>query len=101
MLTADLGLGREDVPWQMVAPIISGITTRWDVRCRAMSEKRRMGMSEQTARLRIVIWLVGFVVIFGGVSWVVTEGIGRHVAPPTHSHPFTLTPGPTPTPLVC
>jgi hypothetical protein len=58
-------------------------------------------MSEQTGRHRVVIWLVAFVVIVGGVSWVVTGGIGRHVAPLTHSHPFTLTPGPTPTPLVC
>jgi len=58
-------------------------------------------MSEQTGRHSVVIWLVAFVVIFGGVSWVVTGGVGRHNAPPTHSHPFTLTPGPTPAPLVC
>jgi hypothetical protein len=45
--------------------------------------------------------LAGLVVVFGGVSWFVTKGIGLHGAPPIHSHPATVTPGPTPTPLEC
>jgi hypothetical protein len=39
--------------------------------------------------------------VFGAVSWFVTGGIGFHGAPPTHSHPATFTPEPTPTRLVC
>lgn len=43
-------------------------------------------------RRTLVLWLVGFVVVLGGVSWIVTGGIGRQSAP----HPATLTPGSTP-----
>jgi hypothetical protein len=39
------------------------------------------------------------VVVFGAVSWLVTSRIAP--APPTHSHPATFTPGPTPEPPVC
>jgi hypothetical protein len=47
-----------------------------------------------------LLWLAGFVAVVGGVSWLLT-GIGRHGAPPTHSLPAKVTPGPTPTPLDC
>ncbi len=40
-------------------------------------------------------------VVFGGVSLFVTKVTGLHDAPPTHGHPATFTPAPTPTPLVC
>jgi hypothetical protein len=60
-----------------------------------------MVISGQSSRPRALLLLAGFVVVFGGVSWFVTRGIGLHGAPPIHSHPATVTPGPTPTPLEC
>ncbi len=60
-----------------------------------------MSTSDQPSRSRLVAWLAGFVVVFGAVSWLVTSGNRPHDAPPTRSHPTTLTPGQTPTPLVC
>jgi hypothetical protein len=60
-----------------------------------------MGTSDQPSRSKVLAGLAGFVVVFGAVSWFVTGGIGFHGAPPTHSHPATFTPEPTPTPLVC
>jgi len=60
-----------------------------------------MGMSGGSNRLRALFWLAGFVVVFGGVSLFVTKVTGLHDAPPTHSHPATFTPAPTPTQLVC
>jgi hypothetical protein len=60
-----------------------------------------MGISERPIRPMVLLWLAGFVVVFAGVSWFVTGAIGLHAAPPTHSHPLGVTPGPTPTPLDC
>jgi hypothetical protein len=60
-----------------------------------------MGISEQPSRSKLLLWLMGFVVVFGAVSWLVTGGIRLHVAPPTHSHPSAVIPGATPAPLVC
>jgi hypothetical protein len=51
-------------------------------------------------RRSVLLWLAGVVVVFGGISWLLT-GIGRRGAPPTHSPPTAITPGPTPTPLDC
>lgn len=58
-------------------------------------------MSGESNRLRALFWLAAFVVVFGGVSLFVTKVTGLHDAPPTHIHPATFTPAPTPTPLVC
>jgi len=58
-----------------------------------------MGTSDQSSRSKLLAWLAGFVVVFGAVSWLVTSRIAP--APPTHSHPATFTPGPTPEPVVC
>jgi hypothetical protein len=60
-----------------------------------------MGTSDQPNRSKLLAWLAGFVVVFGAVSWLVTSGIQPHGALPTPSHPPTITPEPTPTPLVC
>jgi hypothetical protein len=60
-----------------------------------------MGTSGQSSRHRALLWLAGFVVVFGVTSWLVTGGIGSQRAPPTHSDPANLTPGPTPTPVDC
>lgn len=60
-----------------------------------------MGTSEPPSRSKLLLWLAAFVVVFAGVSWFVTGGIGPHAAPPTHSHPSTGAPGPTPTPVNC
>jgi hypothetical protein len=60
-----------------------------------------MGISGQSSRPGTLLWLAGLVVVFGGVSWFVTREMGVHGAPPIHSHPATITPGPTPTPLDC
>jgi hypothetical protein len=60
-----------------------------------------MGISGQSSRPRALLLLAGLVVVFGGVSWFVTKGIGLHGAPPIHSYPATVMPGPTPTPLEC
>ncbi|MFI5286714.1 MAG: hypothetical protein ACHQ4F_10390 [Candidatus Dormibacteria bacterium] len=51
-----------------------------------------MGTSDQPRRYKLLAWLAGFVVVVGAVSWLVTRGIGIHVAP-------TATPGQTPIPL--
>lgn len=51
-------------------------------------------------RRSVLLRLAGVVVVVAGVSWLLT-GIGRHGAPPIHSSPATVTPGPTPTPLDC
>jgi hypothetical protein len=58
-----------------------------------------MDTSDQPSRTKLLAWLAGFVVAFGAVSWLVTSRIA--LAPPTHRHPATFTPGPTPEPLVC
>ncbi|MFZ0920908.1 MAG: hypothetical protein WAN83_12630 [Candidatus Dormiibacterota bacterium] len=60
-----------------------------------------MGTSDQPSRSKLLLWLVGFVVVFGGASWGLSEEIGRHGAPLIHSQPSTFIPAPTPTPLVC
>jgi hypothetical protein len=60
-----------------------------------------MGISGQSRPPRALLWLAGFVVMFGTVSWLATGGIGTHVAPSVYSHPAILPPGATPTPLVC
>ncbi len=60
-----------------------------------------MGTSGQSSRPRALIWLAGFVMVFGGVSWFVTGGIGFQRTPHTHSDPANLTRGPTPTPVDC
>jgi hypothetical protein len=51
-------------------------------------------------RRSLLLWLVGFAAVVGGVSFLLT-GIGRHGASPTHSSPATVAPEPTPTPLDC
>jgi hypothetical protein len=60
-----------------------------------------MGMSGKPNRPKLLVWLAGFVVLFGAASWLVTGGL--HVAPPPRSHPatFTTAPAPTPTPFAC
>src|SRR5579864_2672428 len=60
-----------------------------------------MGTSGQSSRLRALIWLAGFVMVFGGVSWFLTGGIGFQRTWPTQSDPANFTPGPTPTPVNC
>src|ERR1017187_2256479 len=56
------------------------------------SRNGSISMLEHPRRRTVVLWLLGFVVVFGGVSWIVTGGIGRLGAP----HPATVTPGATP-----
>ncbi len=56
-----------------------------------------MGIPDQPGRPKLLVWLGGFVVVFGVVAWLVTGGANR-VTPPSHGHPPTLTPGPTPMP---
>jgi hypothetical protein len=55
-------------------------------------------MWEQPRRLTVVFWLVAFVVVVGGGSWIVTGGLGRESAPrQIISTPrSTLTPQSTP-----
>jgi hypothetical protein len=60
-----------------------------------------MGTAGQPNRSKFLAWLAGLVVVFGAVSWLVTSGIHPHVTPPQPTHPANITPGPTPTPLVC
>ena len=60
-----------------------------------------MGTSGQPSRSKLLAWLAGFVVVFGAVSWLVTSGIRPHVTPPQPTHLASITPRPTPTPLVC
>jgi hypothetical protein len=60
-----------------------------------------MGTSDPPRRSKLLAWLAGFVVVFGALSWLVTSGIRPHVTPPKPTHPANITPGPTPTPLVC
>jgi hypothetical protein len=60
-----------------------------------------MGTSEEPSRRKVLLWLAGFVVVLGAVSWLVTSSIASHDAPPTHGHPPTFTTAQTPTPLVC
>lgn len=59
-----------------------------------------MGISGPSRPSRAVLWLAGFVVVFGGVSWLITGGLD-HVARPPNRHPAALTPGPTPVPVDC
>ena len=54
-----------------------------------------MGISDQPSRPKLLVWLGGFVVVFGVVAWLVTGGANR-VAPPSRTHPSTFTLGPTP-----
>jgi hypothetical protein len=61
---------------------------------------RDSGERGGSARRSALVWLVGLVVVFGGVSWILT-GIGRHDVPPIQSHRAGAAPGPTPTPLNC
>jgi hypothetical protein len=66
-----------------------------------------MGTSDQPSRSKLLLWLAGFVVVFGAVSWLVTGRAGTRVLPLAHNHPPpraspAFTPGlPTPTPLGC
>ena len=60
-----------------------------------------MGTSGQPSRSKLLAWLAGFVVVFGALSWLVTSGIRPHVTPPQPTHLASITPRPTPTPLVC
>jgi hypothetical protein len=60
-----------------------------------------MGKSGESTRPRVLFWLAGFVVVFGGLTLLVTKVSGLHDAPPTHTNPATFTPLPTPTPPVC
>lgn len=62
--------------------------------------ERDNGERRGSDRRSVLLWLVGFVVVFGGVSWVLT-GTGRHNAPPSQRHTASVTPGRTPTPLNC
>lgn len=57
--------------------------------------------STQPSRPKLLVWLAGFVVVFGVAAWLATGAARIRVAPPSHSHPFTFTPGATPTPLPC
>jgi hypothetical protein len=62
-----------------------------------------MSISDQQPRRRaVLLWLAGFVVVFGSASWVVTGGIGRGT-PPTMDSTITGSPAPTlgPTPPSC
>jgi hypothetical protein len=54
-------------------------------------------ISDQPSRPKLLVSLGGFVVVFGVVAWLVTGGANR-VTPPSHGHPPTFSPGPTPTP---
>jgi hypothetical protein len=56
-----------------------------------------VGVSDQPGRPKLLIWLGGFVIVFGVVAWLVTGGANR-VTPSSHGHPPTFTLGPTPTP---
>jgi hypothetical protein len=56
-----------------------------------------MGISEHPSRPKLLVWLGGFVVVFGVTAWLVTGGASVRVAPPSHSHP----PGVTAAPLDC
>ncbi len=56
-----------------------------------------MGISEHARRPKPLVWLGGFVVVFGVTAWLVTGGASVRVAPPSHSHP----PGVTAAPLDC
>jgi hypothetical protein len=49
-----------------------------------------VGLSDQPRRPKLLVWLGGFVVVFGVVAWLVTGGADR-VAPPSHGHPPTFT----------
>jgi hypothetical protein len=46
-----------------------------------------VGISEQPSRPRLLVWLGGFVVVFGVTAWLVTGGASVRVAPPSRSHP--------------
>lgn len=59
-----------------------------------------MGTSGPSRRSRAVLWLAGFVVAFGGASWLVTRAVD-HVSRTPSSHPAVLTPGATQVPLDC
>lgn len=54
-----------------------------------------MAISDQPGRPKLLVWLGGFVVVFGVVAWLITGGANR-VAPPSNSRPSTFTLGPTP-----
>jgi hypothetical protein len=56
-----------------------------------------MGISDQPGRPKLLVWLGGFVVVFGVVAWLVTGGANR-VPPSSHGHPPTFTLRSTPTP---
>ena len=58
-----------------------------------------MGTSAQPSRSKLLLWLAGFVVVFGAVSWFVTGGISFHGASLAHSPPATFPP-PGTTPVV-
>jgi|ERR1039457_441146 hypothetical protein len=60
-----------------------------------------MGKSGESTRPRVLFWLAGFVVVFGGLTLIVTKVTGLHPAPPAHPPPATFAPAPTPTPPVC
>jgi hypothetical protein len=62
-----------------------------------------MGKPDQASRLKVLLWLAGFVVVFGGVSWLVSGGINRGTPSLVHSHLSTGSPEPTPgrTPPFC
>jgi hypothetical protein len=63
-----------------------------------------MSMSDrQPRRGAVLLWLAGFVVVFGGASWIVTGGISRDTPPALESHTITSSPMPTlgPTPPFC
>jgi hypothetical protein len=59
-----------------------------------------VGISDQPSRPKLLVWLGGFVVVFGVVAWLVTGGANR-VAPPSRTHPSTSALGPTSVPLGC
>jgi hypothetical protein len=62
-----------------------------------------MGKSDQASRHRVLVWLAGFVVIVGGVSWLVSAGINRGTPSLAHSPLSTSSPEATPgrTPPFC
>jgi hypothetical protein len=60
-----------------------------------------MGTSNQPSRSKLLGWLAGFVVVFGAVSWLVTSAVRPSVTPPQPTRPASITPRPTPAPLVC
>ena len=49
-------------------------------------------MLEQPRRRTVVLWLLGFVLVFGGASWIVTGGVDRLRA----ARPAIVTPSATP-----